>query len=293
VTSMFERFTDKARRVLVLAQEHAKATDAMEITSVHMLLALTDTSTGTASRVLSEAGVDAGAILDEFPAKDGGGHPDSFPFSKVVKKMLEVSLREALQLGHNHIGTEHMLLALLRAGGPVGEWLVERGVTREVVLAAIPGEPVARRRVYPRRTGRVTEAPTPHEMAKMGADAIDMSARALVALAAEDGSAAQQVLASFGIDSASLADAVRRDAAESASADGAVVLDLGDGEAITVEAGELAGQLRGLLRPLVEKGVVTGHIGEDATFHASVPGMRETVVVSASAWLEAAAETAG
>jgi ATP-dependent Clp protease ATP-binding subunit ClpA len=115
--SMFERFTDKARRVLVIAQEEARVLEHAFIWPEHVLLGLVK-GEGIASTALSEAGVTYAVIRQRvagiIPASLNADRLKKIPFSPQAKKTLELSLREALQLGHNYIGTEHLLLSLLR-----------------------------------------------------------------------------------------------------------------------------------------------------------------------------------
>ena len=129
---MFERFTDSSRQVLVLAQEEARQLDSGFIGTEHLLLGLMREETGIAAQVL--AGFDiclpavrAGAA--ESIGFSGTAPSGSPPFTPRAKKVLELSLRETLQLGHHNIGTEHILLGLLREGEGVGvQILVGLGV---------------------------------------------------------------------------------------------------------------------------------------------------------------------
>jgi Clp amino terminal domain, pathogenicity island component/ClpX C4-type zinc finger len=120
---MFERFTDRARRVLVLAQEEARLLNHNFIGTEHLLLGLLQEGDGVAARVLAELEISLEAVLDKVEAivgTAGTAHGGSPPFTPRAKKVLELSLREALQLDHNYIGTEHILLGLLREGEGVG-----------------------------------------------------------------------------------------------------------------------------------------------------------------------------
>jgi ATP-dependent Clp protease ATP-binding subunit ClpA len=116
---MFERFTDKARRVLVIAQEEARTLEHPFIRPEHILLGLAR-GEGVASTALNEAGVRYAVIRERFieavSPMPNAGRLDKIPFSPQAKKTLELSLREALKLGHNYIGTEHLLLAVLQLG---------------------------------------------------------------------------------------------------------------------------------------------------------------------------------
>jgi hypothetical protein len=121
--SVFERFTDSARQVLVLAQEEARLLGHSFIGTEHILLALIHADSGTPSQVLTELGASLPAVRErvkETIGLAGGPTPGSPPFTPRSKKVLELSLREALQLGHTNIGTEHILLGLVREGEGVG-----------------------------------------------------------------------------------------------------------------------------------------------------------------------------
>ena len=117
---MFERFTDRARRVVVLAQEEARLLNHNYIGTEHLLLGLIDEEEGVAARgVLESLDVslaDARAQVEEIIGHGGQSPSGHIPFTPRAKKVLEMALREALQLGHNYIGTEHILLGLIREG---------------------------------------------------------------------------------------------------------------------------------------------------------------------------------
>jgi ATP-dependent Clp protease ATP-binding subunit ClpC len=120
---MFERFTDRARRVVVLAQEEARLLGHNYIGTEHILLGLIQEEEGVAARVLDRLGISLDAVRSKVESiiGEGKGAPDGhIPFTPRSKKVLELSLREALQLGHNYIGTEHILLGLIREGQGVG-----------------------------------------------------------------------------------------------------------------------------------------------------------------------------
>jgi ATP-dependent Clp protease ATP-binding subunit ClpA len=112
---MFDRFTDRARRVVVLAQEEARQFNHNYIGTEHLLLALIREGEAGAAKALAEVGVSAEAVAAKMePGKQTPtGH---IPFTPTAKRALELALREALQLGHNCIGTEHLLLALVAQG---------------------------------------------------------------------------------------------------------------------------------------------------------------------------------
>lgn len=115
---MFERFTGRARRVVVMAQDDARGFGHGAIEPAHILLALTEESEGVAGRALAVVGADAVALRSlvesAFESVPERKRLERLPFTKRSKKVLELSLREALQLGHSYIGTEHLLLGLLR-----------------------------------------------------------------------------------------------------------------------------------------------------------------------------------
>jgi len=122
---MFERYTDRARRVIVLSQEEARRLGHTWIGTEHLLLGLTGEETGIAAKVLQALGIELDAAREEVVQIIGRGdttNPESghIPFTPRTKKVLEMAPHEAAQLGHNYIGTEHLLLALLREGDGVG-----------------------------------------------------------------------------------------------------------------------------------------------------------------------------
>jgi ATP-dependent Clp protease ATP-binding subunit ClpC len=117
---LFERFTDRARRVVVLAQEEAGLLEHNYIGTEHILLGLIREDEGVAAKALESMGISLVAVRAEVEEiiGPGGGTSSSgpIPFTPRAKAVLELSLREALQLGHNYIGTEHILLGLIREG---------------------------------------------------------------------------------------------------------------------------------------------------------------------------------
>ena len=116
---MFERFTDAARRVVVLAQEEARMLNHNYIGTEHILLGLIHEGEGVAARALEALDISLEAVRRNVEAivGEGRGAPAGhIPFTPRAKKVLELALREALQLGHNYIGTEHILLGLIREG---------------------------------------------------------------------------------------------------------------------------------------------------------------------------------
>ena len=144
---MFERFTDRARRVVVLAQEEARLLNHNYIGTEHILLGLIHEGEGVASKALESLGVSLDAVREQVQDIIGPGQQapsGHIPFTPRAKKVLELSLREALQLGHNYIGTEHILLGLIREGeGVAAQVLVKLGAdlgrVRQTVIQLISG----------------------------------------------------------------------------------------------------------------------------------------------------------
>jgi ATP-dependent Clp protease ATP-binding subunit ClpC len=135
---MFERFTDRARSVVVLAQEEASMLRHNYIGTEHILLGLIRDGDGVAAKVLQALGISLEAVRQQVKEIIGQGKEEvksgHIPFTPRAKKVLELSLREALQLGHNYIGTEHILLGLIHEGqGVAAQVLVKLGADLSVV----------------------------------------------------------------------------------------------------------------------------------------------------------------
>ena len=145
---MFERFTDRARRVVVLAQEEARMLDHNWIGTEHILLGLIHEGQGVAAEALTALGISLAAMRQAVEDIIGRGQKapsGHIPFTPRSKKVLELALREALQLGSDYIGTEHILLALIREGdGVAAQVLVGAGVdlnrARQQVIAILHGQ---------------------------------------------------------------------------------------------------------------------------------------------------------
>src|SRR3954464_4387406 len=146
---LFERFTDRARRVVVLAQEEARLLNHNYIGTEHILLGLIHEGEGVAAKALESLGISLEAVrnqVEEIIGQGGSSPSGHIPFTPRAKKVLELSLREALQLGHNYIGTEHILLGLIREGeGVAAQVLVKLGAdlsrVRQQVIQLLSGYP--------------------------------------------------------------------------------------------------------------------------------------------------------
>jgi ATP-dependent Clp protease ATP-binding subunit ClpC len=192
---LFERFTDRARRVVVLAQEEARLLNHNYIGTEHILLGLIHEGEGVAAKALESLGISLEAVrsqVEEIIGQGGSSPSGHIPFTPRAKKVLELSLREALQLGHNYIGTEHILLGLIREGeGVAAQVLVKLGadlsrVRQQVIqlLSGYQGPAAARRqpgegRRHHRRAGGHGREPRP------GSLVLDQFGRNLTQLARE------------------------------------------------------------------------------------------------------------
>ena len=148
---MFERFTDRARRVVVLAQDEARSLEHNYIGTEHILLGLIREGEGVAAKALEMANISLEGVRNQVIEIIGKGENDSkdhIPFTPRAKKVLELSMREALQLGHNYIGTEHILLGLIREGEGVANQVLtnlgaDLGSIRQNVIHLLSGYPGA------------------------------------------------------------------------------------------------------------------------------------------------------
>ena len=138
---MFERFTERARQVIVLAQDEARALGHSYIGTEHLLLGILREEEGLGAHTLAALGVTDVEVRDRVARIDGRG--DEIPIGQIaftphLKRTLELSLREALSLGHDHIGTEHLLLGLVRDNQGVGsQVLLEMGFDAETIRGAV------------------------------------------------------------------------------------------------------------------------------------------------------------
>ena len=168
---MFERFTDRARRVAVLAQEEARMLRHDYIGTEHILLGLIREGEGVAARALESLGISLEAVRQQVGGITGQGEQapsGHIPFTPRAKNVLELSLREALQFGHNYIGTEHILLGLIREGeGVAAQVLVKLGAdpgrVRQQVIQLLKGSQgkcrAPRARSRPRQARRPGQRP--------------------------------------------------------------------------------------------------------------------------------------
>ena len=210
---MFERFTDRARRVVVLAQEEARLLSHNYIGTEHILLGLIHEGEGIAARTLGRLGISLEAVRDKVHSIIGEGGPEApmghIPFTPRAKKVLELSLREALQLGHNYIGTEHILLGLIREGEGVGaQVLINLGADLAAVRHEVIQQLAGHRSVPPMMGiqppfGRPRETPA---AAKAGVEARRLAGGAavgsqhyLLGLLREEDSMAAKALADLGV----------------------------------------------------------------------------------------------
>jgi ATP-dependent Clp protease ATP-binding subunit ClpC len=162
---MFERFTDRSRRVVVLAQEEARLLNHNYIGTEHLLLGLVHDGEGVAAKALESLGISLEAVRAQVEQIIGQGQSapsGHIPFTPRAKKVLELSLRESKQLGHDYIGTEHILLGLIREGeGVAAQVLVNLGgglsrVRQQVIQLLSGGEAAVEQAGAPTRLVRMT-----------------------------------------------------------------------------------------------------------------------------------------
>src|SRR5213080_4782585 len=182
---MFERFTDRARRVVVLAQEEARMLNHNYIGTEHILLGLIHEGEGVAAKALESLGISLEAVRQQVEEIIGQGQQapsGHIPFTPRAKKVLELSLREALQLGHNYIGTEHILLGLIREGEGVAAQVLQKlgadlNRVRQTVIQLLSGYTGGKEQV---------SAGGGSESAGQGSAVLDQFGRNLTQLAGEN-----------------------------------------------------------------------------------------------------------
>jgi ATP-dependent Clp protease ATP-binding subunit ClpC len=223
---MFERFTDKARQVVVLAQEEARRLDHNYIGTEHLLLGLQGVPDGVGGRALAGVGMMLDGTRQEVLDIVGRGKSTQsghIPFTPRAKKVLELALREALQLQHNYIGTEHVLLGLLREGEGVAAEIMRKHADLLVIRTAVLDlldtlgvEPSRGRRWLRRRyssvfSGSQSSEPetlsaspaadtTLSEAARLAGTAPVGSHHLMLAVLADPQTAAARALSTLGID---------------------------------------------------------------------------------------------
>ncbi|TMM23758.1 MAG: ATP-dependent Clp protease ATP-binding subunit [Actinobacteria bacterium] len=182
---MFERFTDRARRVVVLAQEEARMLNHNYIGTEHILLGLIHEGEGVAAKALESLNISLEAVRQQVEEIIGQGQAaptGHIPFTPRAKKVLELSLREALQLGHNYIGTEHILLGLIREGEGVAAQVLQKlgadlNRVRQTVIQLLSGYTGGKEQV---------SAGGGSESAGQGSAVLDQFGRNLTQLAGEN-----------------------------------------------------------------------------------------------------------
>ena len=190
---MFERFTDRARRVVVLAQEEARLLNHSYIGTEHILLGLIHEGEGVAAKAMESLGISLEAVrsqVEEIIGQGGSSPSGHIPFTPRAKKVLELSLREALQLGHNYIGTEHILLGLIREGeGVAAQVLVKLGAdlsrVRQQVIQLLSGYQGGQGKGEPQAAAAAGAAPKEEAGDKGNSQILDQFGRNLTQLARE------------------------------------------------------------------------------------------------------------
>jgi ATP-dependent Clp protease ATP-binding subunit ClpA len=203
---MFERFTDRARRVLVLAQDEARGLEHNFLGTEHILLGLIKEGEGVGAKALEELGTTHDRlrrrIAEVVTPGDPGTASGAPPFTPRSKKVLELALREALELGHNYIGTEHLLLGLVREGsGVAAQVLVAEGLdlttVRQKVIQLLLGHSAQN----PTAAGRTTPAGNllgTRAKALAGTEAVG-SHHYVLAVLEDPGSLGARILTSLGV----------------------------------------------------------------------------------------------
>ncbi len=190
---MFERFTDRARRVVVLAQEEARGLNHNYIGTEHILLGLIHEGEGVAAKALEDLGIGLDSVREQVVDIIGQGQQapsGHIPFTPRAKKVLELSLREALQLGHNYIGTEHILLGLIREGeGVAAQVLQKLGAdlpkVRQTVIQLLSGGASEERPAASSGSGSGSSSSGRGESSSSGSTVLDQFGRNLTQVARE------------------------------------------------------------------------------------------------------------
>ena len=289
---MFERFTDGARRVVVLAQEEARLLKHNYIGTEHLLLALTQDGDSLAGQALESLGISPEGVRSQVEQLIGQGSKavsGHVPFTPRAKKVLELGLREALQLGHNYIGPEHILLGLVREGQGVGAQVLSRSgadlaSVRETVTSLLGG-PARPRRSSPHtpagaRIDRIARA--------LAGDRPVGSDHYLLALAGDDESLGAKLLAAAGLDRAALEQLLGSmdragtsdELPEEAGARRTTLRVTGDAVEVRVEEPSLASALRQALAEREGSEAPELSMGSDDPAAASFPALWKAVTDS-------------
>jgi ATP-dependent Clp protease ATP-binding subunit ClpA len=260
---MFERFTDRARRVIVLAQDTARDMGHQQIKPEHLLVALAE-GEGVAANAMAQSGVDGTALRDKvaqrFESKPSAKKLNKVPFSPEAKKAMELSLREALQLGHNYIGTEHLFLGVQREAERRGESLDELlGVSaadvRDRVLQILAGARPASSMRSPALHAAMSAA------AQHAGGAEMTTGHLLAAMIADTDSQAAKALATLGVSAEAVTAALMQvPVAETSDAPSAQSITVTVGETTTlISDPDVAAALRQLnahqLREVIKKAI--------------------------------------
>jgi ATP-dependent Clp protease ATP-binding subunit ClpA len=253
--TMFERFTDRARRVVVLAQEEARLLNHDYVGTEHLLLGMIAEGQGVAAKALESLGIRLEAVRAQVEEVIGQGQQapsGHIPFTPRAKKVLELSLREAQQLGHDYVGTEHLLLGLVREGeGVAAQVLVKLGadlprVRRQVVqlLSGSAGGPEAAAGMRP------VAMTVPEELREAGEQLAEVRRQKEAAIQAQD---FDRAAALRDAEEELLAGLAEREREGTAGVDLAAVIQ--DVQRLHGEVERLHGEVQGLRELLRQHGI--------------------------------------
>jgi ATP-dependent Clp protease ATP-binding subunit ClpA len=261
---MFERFTDRARRVLVLAQDEARALEHDFLGTEHLLLGLIKEGEGVGCKALLELGTSYGALRDRVTEIITPGVPGTAsgapPFTPRSKKVLELAMKEALELNHNYIGTEHLLLGLIREGAGVGaQVLVASGLdlstVRKKVIELLQGY-AAKNPSAPTRTTPAGGMLQTRAKALAGTEGVG-SHHYLLAILEDDGSLGARVLSSLGVTPEAVATRIKEigvgGTTDEAPPEPVQPFKIGLGEGLSIQVDDPA-LINRLRESLLEKG---------------------------------------
>ena len=271
---MFERFTDRARRVLVLAQDEARAMEHNFLGTEHVLLGMLAEGEGVAAKALTELGTDLDGmrsrIREAIPPGAPGTASGAPPFTPRAKHVLELALREALEMSHNYIGTEHLLLGLIREGeGVAAQVLKAAGLdaiaVRSKVLSLLAGYQ-ATSNPFGRTTPAGGQLAT-RARSIAGTDPVG-SHHFLLGILEDPGSLGSRVLGSFGVTREAVTARIKEigaagttDEVRDRKSDKPFTFDFG-GVTLQVESEELAMKLALALKQGQEQGAAAA-VAED------------------------------